>query len=155
MQTNGKVLRVVARTEGFRRAGRVFGSEPVDIPMSELTGKEVRHMKHDPQLICIEIEVVSHIGTDDLAELRKRADIGKAFLDLLPADFQYEASPIEYVTTLEAHIHELELELATLRAAAASKADAGQGGGDEGAATGESSTHASGKRHAQGRKAAQ
>jgi len=134
MESNGKVLRVVAKIEGFRRAGRQFGTKAVDIPLSVLTGKEVRALKHEPHLICTEIDPVTHVATDDLEALRDQARIGKALLAKLPADFHWAQCPTEYVTLLQdqvhdlqtearelqgqvEHLHQLELEVETLRAA--------------------------------------
>ncbi|MCH4576480.1 hypothetical protein [Achromobacter xylosoxidans] len=56
-----KVLRVVARTDSFRRAGYQFGAEAVDIPMDELTGaqgkKKLDAIMADPNLVANELDV--------------------------------------------------------------------------------------------------
>ena len=56
-----KVLRVVARTDSFRRAGYQFGADAVDIPMDELTGaqgkKRLDAIMADPNLVANELEV--------------------------------------------------------------------------------------------------
>lgn len=44
-------LRVIARRDSFRRAGRVFGREPVTIPLSELSEEEATAIKDETQLI--------------------------------------------------------------------------------------------------------
>lgn len=56
-----KVLRVVARTDSFRRAGYQFGADAVDIPMDELTDaqgkKRLDAIMADPNLVANELEV--------------------------------------------------------------------------------------------------
>ena len=50
-------LRVVAKRDGFRRAGRRFGAEPTDIPMSELKKAEIEALKGDAGLVVHEVEI--------------------------------------------------------------------------------------------------
>jgi len=50
-------LRVVAKREGFRRAGRRFGAEPQEIPLSELKKPEIEMLKNDPSLVTHEVEI--------------------------------------------------------------------------------------------------
>lgn len=51
-----KVLRVAAKREGFRRAGRAFGRKPVDLPVDSLTKEEVKALKGEAALTVIETE---------------------------------------------------------------------------------------------------
>ncbi|MBX3589079.1 MAG: hypothetical protein AB7I35_12275 [Ramlibacter sp.] len=55
----GKVpaLRVVARRDSFRRIGRRFGAEPVDIPLSELKKAEIEALRADRLLVVHEVEI--------------------------------------------------------------------------------------------------
>lgn len=56
-----KVLRVVARTDSFRRAGFQFGADAKEIPMSEFAsaaGKRwLAAIMEDPNLVASEVEV--------------------------------------------------------------------------------------------------
>ncbi len=56
-----QVLRVVARTDSFRRAGYQFGADAVDIPMEEFADaqgkKKLASIKADRNLIATEMEV--------------------------------------------------------------------------------------------------
>lgn len=57
----GLILRVIAKRDGFRRAGRTFGSEPVDIALSELSDKDYAALTTEPML-------VAYLGDPDQAE---------------------------------------------------------------------------------------
>ncbi|PRZ48345.1 hypothetical protein [Tritonibacter scottomollicae] len=46
-----KFLRVVGPEKGFRRAGRKFGSKPVDIPLDELSEEQELALKGERRLI--------------------------------------------------------------------------------------------------------
>lgn len=52
-----KGLRVVARREVFRRAGRVFTAEATTIPLSELSDDDVDALKAEPQLVVSEVDI--------------------------------------------------------------------------------------------------
>lgn len=58
-----KGIRVIAKRENFRRAGRVFGGEPADIRLSDLkldrkSGvNEERAIREDPMLVVVDIEL--------------------------------------------------------------------------------------------------
>ncbi|MBK1614993.1 hypothetical protein CKO44_16105 [Rubrivivax gelatinosus] len=52
-----KGLRIVSRKEGFRRAGRAFGAEPVEIPLSDLKKAEIEALKDEPMLVVTETEI--------------------------------------------------------------------------------------------------
>lgn len=60
-----KALRVTARRDSFRRCGRKFGAEPVDIPLSELKKGEAETLKADKQLVVQEVEIA---GDESAAE---------------------------------------------------------------------------------------
>lgn len=50
-------LRVTARpASGFRRAGRHWPAEQVDVPVDQLTDAQVTQLKAEPNLIVQEIE---------------------------------------------------------------------------------------------------
>lgn len=44
-------LRVTGPKKGFRRAGRTFGPEPVDIPLAELDDKVLAALEAEPNLV--------------------------------------------------------------------------------------------------------
>lgn len=50
------VLRVVAKRDGFRRAGFEFGSAPKEIPLADLTQEQLKALKAEPMLVCVETE---------------------------------------------------------------------------------------------------
>jgi hypothetical protein len=51
------VLQVVAKRDGFRRAGIRFGSEPINVPIADLKKDQVTAIKAEPMLIAVETEV--------------------------------------------------------------------------------------------------
>lgn len=52
-----KALRVVARTPGFRRAGRAFGVEPTDIPLSDLSEKQIEALRKERELVVMDVDI--------------------------------------------------------------------------------------------------
>lgn len=50
-------LRIVAKREGFRRAGRQFGATPTDIPLSQLTKESIESLKGEPMLVVTDVEI--------------------------------------------------------------------------------------------------
>ncbi|MCW3479734.1 hypothetical protein OL229_09185 [Neisseriaceae bacterium JH1-16] len=44
-------IEVVAKCEQFRRAGRVFGREPVRIPLTELDEAQAKALRDEPMLV--------------------------------------------------------------------------------------------------------
>lgn len=51
-----KSLRVTSSREGFRRAGFVFGKDPVTIALSELNPGQIAQLNDDSMLNITEIE---------------------------------------------------------------------------------------------------
>jgi hypothetical protein len=55
------VLRVVAKTESFRRGGFTFTRDQKDIPMEQFDGKEgqarLKLIKEESMLFCTEVEI--------------------------------------------------------------------------------------------------
>ncbi len=49
-----KVLVVVGKREGFRRAGYAFGKEEVRLLVSDLTAEQVKMLKSEPMLVVTE-----------------------------------------------------------------------------------------------------
>ncbi|WP_199026642.1 hypothetical protein [Ralstonia sp. ASV6] len=93
-----KVLRVVAKREGFRRAGMEFGSVPKNLPLDDLPHDAHQAIKSDPNLVTFETVMhlhengslvdVPHAGVGDLD---KRA----AELNDLKAELQRVASELD------------------------------------------------------------
>jgi Mu-like prophage FluMu N-terminal domain len=52
-----KGLRVVGRSEGFRRAGRAFGAVPVEIVLSDLSKEQIKALRDERQLVVTDIEI--------------------------------------------------------------------------------------------------
>ncbi|WP_323780143.1 hypothetical protein [Thalassovita sp.] len=50
------VLRVIGPAKGFRRAGRSFGAETVDIPLADLSAAEISALEDEPNLITARID---------------------------------------------------------------------------------------------------
>lgn len=51
------VLRVQSIRAGFRRAGRAWTVEPVDVPLSDLSEAQVAQLKAEPLLVVAEITI--------------------------------------------------------------------------------------------------
>lgn len=52
-----KGIRVISRPPTFRRAGRVFTSEPTVIPFSELSEEEGLALMNEPNLVCTPVDI--------------------------------------------------------------------------------------------------
>ena len=52
-----KALRVQAKRHGFRRAGRAWNKEAVDVPLSELTQDEIEQIRNEAMLTVAEVEI--------------------------------------------------------------------------------------------------
>lgn len=52
-----KGLRVMAKRDGFRRAGYAFSHEPTDIPLSDLNKAQIEQIKGDKSLLCVEVDI--------------------------------------------------------------------------------------------------
>jgi hypothetical protein len=52
-------LRVVSKSPmgAFRRCGRTFGADPVEIPLADLKKEEVSRLRAEPQLVCTDCEI--------------------------------------------------------------------------------------------------
>lgn len=55
----GKVsaIKVIARADSFRRAGRVFTGEATVIPLSELSKEQLAQLRDEPKLVCQDVEI--------------------------------------------------------------------------------------------------
>ena len=53
----GKGLRVVAKKDGFRRAGRVFTGDAQVIPYEDLTAEEVEQLTTESMLVVMEVDL--------------------------------------------------------------------------------------------------
>jgi hypothetical protein len=94
-----KVLRVSARRNGYRRAGLHFGETAASIPLSALTSHQVKELRTDRMLATETADaVVLLVG--EHAELERRSAIADELVALLPADFTWTRSPVEYVANL-------------------------------------------------------
>lgn len=59
----GRGLKVICATEGFRRAGRVFGRDAVTIPLDELSPEEHKAITDEPKLACVEVDLADEAAT--------------------------------------------------------------------------------------------
>ncbi|WP_423197446.1 hypothetical protein DFLDMN_001063 [Cupriavidus sp. H19C3] len=74
MATKVKVLRVVSRTDRFRRAGHEFGAEPKIIPVESLSEDQLTALKGESNLVVVEVEVLM----DDAGNMQ---EVGPAGID--------------------------------------------------------------------------
>jgi hypothetical protein len=54
-----KGLRIVARVDGFRRAGRAWPAAGVDVPFDELDADQVEALKNESMLVVSEVDIES------------------------------------------------------------------------------------------------
>lgn len=102
MAKSVKALRVVAKREGFRRAGRVFGAMPTFIPLDTLRPDAHDAIVNDPNLVALEVD----------AEM---TDTGEIIASAVTADKAAELDALH--RHLEAHAEQLDrrtVELAQL-----------------------------------------
>jgi Mu-like prophage FluMu N-terminal domain len=52
-----KGLKVIAKRDGFRRAGHVFSGEAKVLPLSELTEEQADAIRAESMLVCTEVEI--------------------------------------------------------------------------------------------------
>lgn len=50
-------LRVAAKTEGFRRAGRAWSLAPTDVVASQFTPEQLAALRAEPMLVVADIEL--------------------------------------------------------------------------------------------------
>ncbi len=51
------VLQVHSKRPSFRRVGFQFGSDPVNLPVKELTRAQIDAIKSEPLLVAVETEI--------------------------------------------------------------------------------------------------
>lgn len=51
-----KFLRIVARREGFRRAGIAHPGHPVDHPIDRFTPEQIEQLRAEPMLVVVEVD---------------------------------------------------------------------------------------------------
>lgn len=94
-----KVLVVGAKRNGYRRAGLQFGESAASIPLSALTSHQVKELRTDRMLTSREADAVVLLAPE-FDELSRKEAIAHELIALLPADFSWERSPVEYVANL-------------------------------------------------------
>lgn len=52
-----RALRIVAKRDGFRRAGRVFGSEAVTLSLNVLSQDQYEQLVSEPMLVVNEVDI--------------------------------------------------------------------------------------------------
>lgn len=57
MASSKKALKIISSKQGFRRAGFVFGKEPVEIPLEDLTKEQITNLKNEPMLAVSEVSI--------------------------------------------------------------------------------------------------
>ena len=55
----GRGLKVISAREGFRRAGHVFGREPVTVSLAALTPEQHQALLDEPALACVEVDLAA------------------------------------------------------------------------------------------------
>lgn len=107
-----KVLRVVAKREGFRRAGMEFGAVPKNLPLDELSDHAHKAIKEDPALVTF--ETVMHQHEDGTLVDMPQPDVGaldkrEAHLAHLKAELESVAARLDERTTA-LRVREVELD---------------------------------------------
>jgi len=54
-----KALKIIAKRDGFRRAGHAFGSEATLIKVADLNADQVKALKAEPMLVVSETTVAA------------------------------------------------------------------------------------------------
>ncbi len=62
-----KQLKIVAKTDGFRRCGIAHTSDPKFYPLDKFTTEELARLKAEPELIVSEVEIEER-NTDDASQ---------------------------------------------------------------------------------------
>ena len=63
-----RVLRIVAKRNGFRRAGRAWSTEPRDVALDALSAEELAQLRAEPMLIVTEVEIAPPAGSQPAGE---------------------------------------------------------------------------------------
>lgn len=50
-------LRIRSKTAGFRRAGRAWGTEAQDVPLSEFTKEQLAQLRAEANLVVVDCEI--------------------------------------------------------------------------------------------------
>lgn len=50
-------LRISAKVDGFRRAGRAWRVAPTDVPLSEFDKAQIAALYDEPQLVVADVEI--------------------------------------------------------------------------------------------------
>lgn len=94
-----KVLVVGAKRNGYRRAGLQFGESAACIPLSALTSHQVKELRTDRMLTSHEADAVVLLDAE-YADLQRHVAIADELVALLPSDFVWTRTPVEYVANL-------------------------------------------------------
>lgn len=94
-----KVLVVGAKRNGYRRAGLQFGESAASIPLSALTSHQVKELRTDRMLTSREADAVVLLDAEH-EDLQRRAAIADELVALLPIDYPWTRTPVEYVGNL-------------------------------------------------------
>lgn len=76
MSTLIKALKVVAKAEGFRRAGRAWSTKPTTVPLAELQAEQVEALHAEPALVVTEVDIEPEAAPK--AEAKTGGATGKA-----------------------------------------------------------------------------
>lgn len=100
------VLRVGAKRNGYRRAGLLFGETAAAIPVSTLTKHQIKELEHD-RMLAVEKADVIVVDEAELKSLGEKAAVADDLVALLPTDFTWTRTPIEYVANVK---HQLQVQ---------------------------------------------
>lgn len=92
-----KVLRVIAKRDGFRRASMEFGSVPKNLPLDSLSPVVLTALKSDPMLVAYEIDMVidDDGNLSDLAGGGSDADGTRVELDKRKAELEEQEAALK------------------------------------------------------------
>ncbi|VVE59785.1 Ribonuclease Y [Pandoraea captiosa] len=105
-------VQVAAATEGFRRAGRVFGRDPQTIPLGELSANEHAAIVADRSLVVMHTAV--HLEADQIAALphRDAEHVKKAKIDAIePAVSVDQGRLASDLAAMQAYLASVEADL--------------------------------------------
>lgn len=94
-----EVLVVGAKRNGYRRAGLQFGESAASIPLSALTSHQVKELTSDRMLATSRLEAIV-LPEAEYAELKRTSAIGYELTALVPTDYTWSRTPVEFVTNL-------------------------------------------------------
>ena len=90
-----KKLQVVAKKDGFRRAGFVFGSEATILKTDDLTEEQITALKEEPNLVVVEFSGDKPDTKKAADEVEARANAAEAKIEKITSDLNEAHSRVK------------------------------------------------------------